>query len=55
MLILKILSTVFIGISCLTALIKNLLLLNSNIYNFIFANLYGLCWRALAITTIWLL
>lgn len=56
MLVLKIISTVFVGISCITTVLKNLIIVHDNEVNtvgFILATLYSLLWRALVIVTIW--
>ena len=60
MLILAILSTVFLGISCVTCFINNVGLfveeLEEGKYGlFLILMSYSWLWRALAITTIWVL
>lgn len=54
MLALAILSTIFLGISCITTVLKNTISCDG-INSTIFWTMYGLLWRALAITSIWVL
>lgn len=56
---LKIISTVFVGFSCITTFIKNVAVFRIDDNHFkekaIFATtFYGWLWRALVITTIWI-
>jgi len=59
MLALKIIGTVFIGISCITAFIKNVYMFrdsNDETFNhkaIIFSNLYSWLWRAFVIVALW--
>lgn len=59
MLALKIISTLFVGFSCVTTFIKNVATfkVKENTFNtkaiFMFT-IYGWLWRALVITTIWI-
>ena len=57
MLVFKILSTVFLGISFLTALLKNIALfdgtLNGARNSIVISVFYSFAWRVLAILTIW--
>ena len=60
MLALAITSTVFLGISCLTSFFKNADLFDRELRcgklgGFLLVLSYGWLWRALAITTIWVL
>lgn len=59
MLVFRILATIFMGISCVTALVKNI-----NIYagrgehsdvTVIISTIYGWAWRAFVIVAIWLI
>lgn len=59
MLVLKILATVFVGISFITALIKNINVFQRNFDNrrkedryILISTLYGWIWRALVLTAI---
>ena len=55
MLALAILSTIFLGLSCITALIKNEQMLPHEDVAFIGWTVYSLLWRSLAIVSIWVL
>ena len=56
MLALKIIATVFLGLSCVTSVIKNAALFankDNEIQNFSIWSLYGLLWRAFIIVALW--
>ena len=61
MLALKIIATVFVGLSCITAFIKNILVLRDEktdkfyFKSIIGATLYGWLWRALVIVALWII
>ena len=58
MLVFKILSTIFIGISVVTALYKNATVLvndSQNLPIYILLSLYSVAWRTLVIVTIWII
>lgn len=56
MLVLKIIATVFLGLSCITSVIKNASIfanVDNEIPNFCIWSLYSLLWRAFVITALW--
>ena len=58
MLVFKILSTIFLGISVVTALFKNATVLDrdgQNLFIYILLSLYSVAWRTLVIVTIWII
>ena len=58
MLLLKILATIFIGISVATALFKNATVLDRDYQNwfiYVLLSIYSLAWRTLVIVTIWII
>lgn len=62
MLVFRILATVFVALSVITSFLKNVYIFYDeehhrfyNLGKFIFANLYGVLWRAFVITAIWLI
>ena len=55
---LRIVATVFVGVSCLTALIKNIFIFDRSVYtlkNIFLSTLYGWLWRAFVLVAIWLI
>ena len=58
MLVFRILATVFVGISCVTTLIKNIAMFaerDNEIRNVSIWTIYGWLWRAFVIVAIWLI
>ncbi len=58
MLVFKILSTIFLGISVVTALFKNATVLvkdDQNLFLYILFSIYSVAWRTLVIVTIWII
>lgn len=60
MLALSIVSTIFIGVSCITSIIRNACIFSDeeggiHFNLFFFFSFWGLAWRALVIATIWVL
>lgn len=59
MLVLRILSTVFVGISFITGIIKNIVMLNdedrTNVPATMGWSIYSIAWRVLIIVSIWLI
>lgn len=59
MLVFRILSTVFLGLSCITSLMKNINMFGDNTHQgdkeVIGFTIYGWLWRAFVIVSIWLI
>ena len=59
MLVFRILATILVGISCLTAVIKNINIFggrkSSDDYFVVAAIIYGWLWRAFVIVALWLI
>ena len=51
---LRILATIFTGLSIITSFIKNASV-SGNVFTFVVASIYSICWRTLVIVTVWVI